>query len=453
MRRKVTNCEASGTCAQVSWHLWGQYSPYFPVKSEIDAGIPDGCAVTFAQVLARHGARSPTLHKSEAYNETIHRIKSAVSKYGKGYEFIRNYDYTLGADNLVPFGRMQMETAGSAFYGRYRDLARTASPFVRASGQERVIESAVAWTKAFLETQGADPDGQHAKEGNKGDSDPASSILVIPETEGSNNTLNHGLCLAFETGDYSHNGLDAQAVWAAVFVPPIVKRLNRKLPGANITTEEAIYLMDLCPFNVVANPKTPSGFCNLFTVDEWRGYDYYQSLGKYYGFSSGNPLGPSQGVGFVNELLARLTDRPVDDHTSSNTTLDASPDTFPLGRGVYADFSHDNSMSSIFGALGLYNATKPLPKGAPRSPQQTGGYSAAWTVPFAGRMYVEKMRCGADAGADKSGQELVRILINDRVVPLQNCGADELGRCTLDKFVESMAFARGGGRWGECFQS
>jgi hypothetical protein len=43
------------------------------------------------------------------------------------------------------------------------------------------------------------------------------------------------------------------------------------------------------------------------------------------------PWGPSEGVGYVNELIARLTDSPVVDETSTNTTLDGNAETFPRG--------------------------------------------------------------------------------------------------------------------------
>ena len=69
----------------------------------------------------------------------------------------------------------------------------------------------------------------------------------------------------------------------------------------------------------------------------------------------GNPLGPIQGVGYVNELLARLTDSPVCDNTTHNASLE-----FPLGRAVYADFTHENLMIPVFAALGLFNVSEPL---------------------------------------------------------------------------------------------
>ena len=169
-------------------------------------------------------------------------------------------------------------------------------------------------------------------------------ITVISESDGSNNTLSHGLCTDFEDGTDSGIGNDAQATWAAIFAPPITARLNKNLSGANLSAAQTIYMMDLCPFNTIASDiGAISPFCSLFSAPEWHQYDYYQSLGKYYGFGNGNPLGPTQGVGFTNELIARMTGKPVTDHTSVNHTLDESNTTFPLGRGhvLYADFSHD----------------------------------------------------------------------------------------------------------------
>ncbi|KAK1977538.1 histidine phosphatase superfamily [Colletotrichum cereale] len=73
------------------------------------------------------------------------------------------------------------------------------------------------------------------------------------------------------------------------------------------------------------------------------------------------------------------------------------------------------------------------------------GFQTSWLIPFAARMYVEKMKCG------ETDEEMIRVLINDRVMPLSGCGADELGLCTLGRFVESMEFSRRGGHWGKCF--
>jgi hypothetical protein len=346
-----------------------------------------------------------------------------VTSYGKGYDFIKNYEYTLGADQLTVFGQQEMINSGRKFYDRYQALTRHLTPFVRSSGQNRVVESALNWTKGFHDAR---------KDDIPSNLDPTYPypVVVISEDTGSNNTLNHGLCTSFEDGFDSTIADSAQETWASIFTPEITARLNKNLPGAILTMVQTIYMMDLCPFNTVADELgTISEFCGLFTQDEWKSYDYYQSLGKYYGHSWGNPLGATQGVGFTNH------------------TLDDSPLTFPISKNVslYADFSHDNDLTGIFSALGLYNETRPLLNTTKESIQHTNGYSAAWTVPFSARAYFEKMACVGQK------EELVRVIVNDRVVPLESCSADELGRCGLSAFVDSLSFARAGGDWDQCF--
>ena len=394
---------------------------------------------------------------------TIQKIKNNVAQFSGAYAFLANYEYTLGADQLTTFGQQEMINSGFKFYTRYQGLARHSTPFVRSSGQARVVESAQNFTLGYHQARLADnastaPDGYEYP------------ITLISEADGSNNTLSHGLCTDFEGGPNAGIANKAQKTWQAIFTPPITARLNTGLKGANLDAFDTLSMMDLCPFNTVASPTGQiSLFCDLFTKTEWREYDYYQSLNKYYGYSHGNPLGPTQGVGFTNELIARMTKKPVDDHTSVNHTLDDQQATFPIGveQVLYADFSHDkyaisssyafscserksnaymhSDMTAIFSAMGLYNSTPPLSNTSIESSAQTKGYSASWTVPFAARAYFEKMTC---PGED---EELVRILVNDRVLPLTTCGGDALGRCRLGKFIGSLGFAMQGGNWDRCF--
>jgi len=422
-------------------HSWGQYSPFFSVPSEIDPVVPPGCTIVTAQMVSRHGARFPTKNKSDIYNKTIKRIQQSVTEYGPGFEFIKDYSYNLGAEDLTLFGERQMVHSGVKFYARYRTLASQITPFLRVSGSDRVIASAQNWTQGFH--------GAKIQDTQSESEDFPFAMLIIPEETGFNNSIDHGTCPAFEG---SKTGDAAQATFLAAFAPSLTARLNKGLPGANLTNTDTISIMDLCPYNTVATTDGRlSEFCELFTLSDWHNYDYYQSLGKWYGYGRGNALGATQGVGFVNELIARMTGKPVSDHTSINVTLDSDPATFPLDAKLYADFTHDNSMESMFAALGLYIGTANLSNSTAAPPAQAGGFSSSWTVPFAARAYVEKMACESGSGPKGTKEELIRVLVNDRVVPLQSCGADVFGRCTMDKWVESLSFARSGGLWDACF--
>jgi hypothetical protein len=418
-------------CSPKTTHFWGQYSLWYSVPSDIDVAPPKGCKVTFANVLSRHGGRDPTLGKSIAYHILIAEIQETSTAYPEEFAFIKNYNYSLGADELTDAGRQEMVNSGAHFYRRYPKLVKKHTPFVRAGGQHRVVESAQKWLLGIAESTKTSP-----KEVD----------VVIPEGPEWNNTLSHDNCPAFEHGPNHGMGYRAMQVFADEFVPPIQERINSKL-GTNLSTTSIVYLMDMCPFDTLAHPSAKvSKFCHLFTTQEWHAYDYYQTLGKYYGWSVGNPLGATQGVGYVNELLARLTKKLVEDSTNTNTTLNSDPKTFPLDRKVYADFSHDNDISGVLAALGLYSNTKALSNTTIESTKETHGYSAAWTVPFASRMYVEKLQC------KHNKEESVRIIVNDRVQPLDFCGGDKHGRCTLSNFVKSQSFARQGGRWSECYE-
>ena len=401
-------------------------------------------ARTFAQVLSRHGARDPTASKTKAYNATIQKIKSSVTNFPGKYAFLRNYTYSLGADQLTDLGRQELFNSGSKFHSRYSNLASNSTPFFRASGQARVIESAQYFADGFLSSSS--------------DSSAAPlPILTIPETDGSNNTLNHGLCTAFESNSTASDS--AQAGFAATFVPAITQRLNTDLSTTQLTDDDTLNLLDICAFQTVALPPASadnidSNFCPLFTETEFHSYDYYLTLGKFYGNGGGNPLGPTQGAGFALELLSRLTSTPIDPtlSTSINHTLSDGSDnpTFPLNAKIYADFSHDSDIVSILFAMGLYSSLiqNPLSTTSVTPAEEADGFSSAYAVPFSGRVYVEKMICEDTA----TPEELVRIIVNDRVAIPSNCGVDGSGRCTLSSFVEAQrALVGTGGGWERCF--
>lgn len=424
------------------------YSPYFRVASEIPDEVPEGCTVSFVQLLQRHGARYPTSKKSALYQAMIEQVLASGANFTGKYAFLNNFTYTMGADDLTVFGQQQSYNAAIQFYNRYEKLASTNTPFVRASSEERVVVSARNWTQGF-----------HAAKAAKIHSATVNpypiSILQLSEADGQNNTLDSSTCTNYEDGWESNTSADAQAIFQDTFIGPIQMRLNNDLPGADLTAKQAIYFMDMCPFETVASSSGAiSPFCALFTDTEWQDYGYYETLNKYYADGWGNFLGAAQGVGFVNELIARLNNSDtVYDHTSSNTTLDSSSITFPVGANypLFADFSHDDPMTSIFSALGLYNQTTLLSNTTIQTTTETHGYSAAWTVPFAGRAFIEKQQCTSSSRFGSSTAEYVRVIVNNRVIPLQNCAADKYGRCLLSDFVESLSYARSGGNWDQCY--
>ncbi|EMD40276.1 hypothetical protein CERSUDRAFT_79948 [Gelatoporia subvermispora B] len=409
-------------------HNLAQYSPYFPVAAY--QAPPETCNITQVHILQRHGARYPTSGAGAQIEAALAKLRTAKAYTDPRLAFLRNFTYDLGTNDLVAFGAAQSVDAGQEAFARYGHLVSGDHlPFVRASSSERVVLSATNWTAGFAAA-------------SKGEFAPVLSV-ILPES--GNDTLDDNMCPAAGSSDPQTNA------WLAVFAPRITEQLNAGAPGANVSDTDTFNLISLCPFETVAH-GVRSQFCGLFeSMDAFPGFEYSGDLNKYYGTGYGQPLGRVQGVGYVNELLARLTGTPVHDHTQTNQTLDASPATFPLDRSLYADFSHDNQMAAIYAALGLFPEPVPLD---PTKPDPARAWWASRLVPFSARMVVEKLECVP--GEDEAGRvgEHVRILVNDALQPLEFCGASADGLCALDAFVESQAYARsdGGGDWEKCFE-
>lgn len=97
-----------------------------------------------------------------------------------------------------------------------------------------------------------------------------------------------------------------------------------------------------------------SDFCSLFTQSEWEGFEYALDIDYWYDYAYGNPTGRAQGVGAVQEWIARLKNEYIKSSNSSvNSTLDGSPSTFPLGQPMYVDFTHDDIEVSAVTAMSL----------------------------------------------------------------------------------------------------
>ncbi|KAF6762217.1 phytase [Ephemerocybe angulata] len=398
----------------------GKSRPLSSITGHFGCQTDSNCASSApvqVNIIQRHGARFPTSGSTERILAALKKLQSAPVFTDIRLSFVKDYRYPLGVAELVPFGAYQSAESGAIVYDRYRKLVSKGNiPFVRASGSTRVIDSATNWTSGFAEAS----------------NNIFEPRLAVVLNESLNDTLEDAMCP--RAGDSATQ----TALWIDAFSDSIAERLNVWAPGANITTSDVPSLMSLCAFESVALEKI-SSWCSLFTTKEFLRYEYYSDLEKFYGRGYGQELGPVQGVGYINELLARLTGMPVRDNTQTNHTLTASPITFPLDRTIYADFSHDNLMG-LFKQPALLDPLQPDPKRTWLSNQ---------LVPFSARLVVERMQCrGAPPRRNAALGDLVRkdtfvrVLVNDAVQPLKFCGADKHGLCTLEAFVQSQSYAR-----------
>ncbi|KAG8943496.1 hypothetical protein FRC04_002847 [Tulasnella sp. 424] len=439
----------------------GPYSARYPVYSfrsykHIPSDLPHGCHVVQVNILQRHGARYPTSGSWSSITSAVSKIKAAAllnpqAAAHSPLAFVSTYNFTLATDSLVDFGRLQAYTSGKYISDHYHHLSSSGT-FIRSTSKDRVLESA-RWFK-------------HGFEG-KSFPFPISDLelpdVVIPTGSSNNSTLSVDNCAAAEAApEDDPNAPNTQ--WLSIYAAPVAKRLGAFIPGLALTATDANALMSLCGFDTAFRNGKASPWCGIFKKDEWADNEYYWDLEKYYGSSYGLPYAKAQGSGWVNELIARLTGKPVLVTGAINGTLDSDPKTFPLppnSPSIFADFSSDNNIAHMIAALGILNDANPLPAQGP--PPKNHVFVSSKLVPFSTSLVVEKLVCrrqvhlrghdsaAEDVTASKGTEEYVRMVLNEGVVPLdlQECGkiGVKLGMCRLEDFVKSQSFSQRGGDW------
>ncbi|POW01242.1 hypothetical protein PSHT_12640 [Puccinia striiformis] len=383
-----------------------------------------GCKVVQVNHLQRHGSRYPTAKITKKIQSALEKLTEA-SHLDESMNFITNYQYRLSEASLLPLGASESFKAGVQFASRYEEIfSQEKLPFVRASLSERVVDSANNFTKGLASR--IDNGIESIKP------------IVISEDSQSNNSRHSGT----HAGKITH------------LLPQVLR------PRLELLINALLQSPQLCIFESLADEKL-SQFCDIFDHSDWPGYGYYYDLDKlsfetledwfkytymnyivfprYYDRGLGNRLGQAEGIGYVAELTTRMTgDRKwiEQDKSKVNQTLDQSSATFPLDRGIYIDFSHDNQMVAILAALGLQPHVD-LPATGP--PPSHKIWDVSKWMPFASRLTIEKLSCGHHDTA------FVRFVLNDMILTIPPCKTSDQNDtfreipsiCLLSQFIES----------------
>jgi Histidine phosphatase superfamily (branch 2) len=185
----------------------------------------------------------------------------------------------------------------------------------------------------------------------------------------------------------------------------------------------------------------------------------------YYDYAYGNPTGRAQGLGYLQELLARLNHTLITSSSSSvNSTLDGNATTFPTNQPFYADFTHDDIIISVLTAMSVdYFRDPPSLTQFPPNPNRH--FILSHLTPFAGRLITEVIGCSASNPApvknsrvsytpgqygyspSNATYKFIRMRLNNGIVPLNTirggaCGTSTTGRvdgmCAITDFARSQ---------------
>ncbi|QYT00995.1 3-phytase [Trichoderma simmonsii] len=408
--------------------MMGYLSPYFPSPGfgVNEYPLPAGAEIVQVQMLSRHGARYPT--SGVGVVNFAQRIANASSDFNpKGpLGFLKGWEYHLGSEILVPKGREELYNSGVLHSYMYGSLYNPNSKIiVRTTTQDRMLKSAENWMAGFFGLEWTNN----------------ATIEVIIEASGFNNSLAGSLNCPNSYTKISAN--EAKQQWINTYLQDALHRFNALTDGFEWTIDDVYNAQTMCPYETVAYGF--SMFCDLFTYEEWQGFGY--SIDVW--FSGGNafhsPTGRAIGIGYQQEVLARLKNHTLGYSGSQiNVTLDNNTETFPLNQSLYFDFSHDTNIVSILTAFGLRQFAEELP--ADRYPG-AHNFTVAHITPFGARLDIEIIKTPKPVSPNRDGylrgeeQKYVHFILNQRTIPLglsfPECDADRKdGWCEFDTFVK-----------------
>ncbi|KAF5386547.1 hypothetical protein D9757_005881 [Collybiopsis confluens] len=421
------------------WDLfkhWGNLSPWYSNERgtfglDSDPDAPDTCRVTSLHLLHRHGARYPSedsFAKRFGEGSKKWKAKNDLAFLNDWHVKFFSLTYKLGENILTPFGRQQMFDLGVSMRLKYgyllNDFTETKTiPVFRTTSKDRMVHSALNFALGFF---GYPFEGQYQQS------------IVIEEKEFNNTLKPDETCENAKKDSIGKRGEWYVERWTKTYLKKTRKRLQSHLDDYRLSIDDVYAMQQMCAHETVALGY--SKFCELFTQEEWEGFDYSYDLEYWYNSAFGSPVGRVLGAGWIQELLARLEHKPIkaNQHRfSTNKTLDGNPVTFPVNQSLYVDVTHEEVVLSILTALNLTTlaANGPLPYDhIPKRHSFKGSQLSG----FGSNVQIQVLECSSSSLAS---EEQIRIIINDAPVPLtgiRGCPKQKDGMCPLKTFVKAQ---------------
>ncbi|KAH8180149.1 histidine phosphatase superfamily (branch 2) domain-containing protein [Sarocladium implicatum] len=420
--------DGMGSANRSIFQMMGYLSPYSPSPGfgVNEYPLPRGAEIVQVQMLSRHGSRYPTSGSNVArLGERIARASKEFKTSGQ-LEFLNEWTYQLGGEILVPKGRQELFDSGVLHSYMYGNLYNPRSKIiVRTTTQDRMLKSAENWMAGFF-----------GLEWTKN-----ATIEVIIESKGFNNSL-AGSQNCPNAWNRSSNS-DALEKWTGIYLKDAQARFQDMTEGLDWRIEDVYAAQTMCPYETVAYGY--SRFCELFTYEEWRDFGYSIDLTFSAGSGFHSPTGRAVGLGYQQEVIARLQNHTLGYSGSNiNTTLDSSTETFPLNQTLYFDFSHDTNIVAVLTAFGLRQFADELP--ADKYPGEHA-FTVSHVTPFGARLDIEIIKTPKPLSAGRDGYleggetKYIHFILNQRTLPLgksfPECDPDRKdGWCELDTFLK-----------------
>ncbi|KAB5584912.1 histidine acid phosphatase [Coniochaeta sp. 2T2.1] len=377
-------------------HLGG-VAPYFESEDPpTDPSPLQGCTPVRAAYLVRHAAIYANDFDYEEYLEPF--IDKWQNNTAIDWSKIPSLSFLASwsppvteaeEELLTRVGKLEATQLGVSLSFRYPGFKIPQK--VWTSSAERTFESAKSLVRAF-----------------EMDDNTINVISIYESEEGGADTLTpYKSCPAYS----SSAGSEQSEVYQEKFAKPIVARLNAQAPGFNFTSDDVYGMMELCGYESVVRGSSPFCDLDLFSPDDWLGWEYSADVQYHYNVGYGNEAAGFIGLPWFNAtanlLMSGDEDAAVQDLYVSFTHRELPP-TVLVAMGLFNNSEFGGSEASI-------NDTMPLDRINHRR-----AWKSSHVLPFLSNIAIERLNCSGSFGYEDG--DYYRVLVNSAPQQLPDCG-------------------------------
>ena len=309
-------------------HLPG-ISPYFDaVGFGLEHKAPEGCTVSAASYLVRHGA---IYANDKEYEEFIKPFLFKLEKHRNGWSgplaFMEKWQSPIDEEKLeelTPSGAVDAAKVGKHLMERYEHLIPNTKRIL-ADKKSRTYDTAKNLVSAWPHNDTIDI--VRVKKNKKG-----AMESLIP----------HKSCEAFS----KEPGVKEQEKFIGIYGKSVAKRLAAYMPF-ELTPKDVVGMQSLCGYESAINGKR-SDICAVFTDAEWMAYEYAWDLKYAYMVGPMNPLSPYLGFPWLHAQSNIF--ESIDEHGTPG-------DGWPDDQRFFLSFTHREVPPFVATALGLFNSS------------------------------------------------------------------------------------------------
>ncbi|KPI35304.1 putative acid phosphatase DIA3 [Cyphellophora attinorum] len=369
-------------------------------------GAPDGCKVTSASYLVRHGA---IYANDDEYEEYIKPVLWKLEKHRGGFtgsmEFLNDWHSPILEDHLediTPSGKEDAKKVGQHLLQLYPDLVPTTKRIL-ADKKPRTYDTAAAMMQAFPKPEEIE------------------IVRITQDVNGSMDSLiPHKACPKFN----KKPGKKQMETFLDLYGKKAARRLAKDT-AFELKPEDILGLQSICGYQSAIEGKR-SPLCGLFTDEEWMSYEYAWDLRYAYMVGPLNPLSPYLGFPWLESQLELL-----DDIRSESAVRKG----WPKDQNFFLSFTHREVPPFVATALGIFNSSS---SEIEEFPTDRINWVRAWKmsdlIPFLGHVGMEKITCGGDGSAGAMEGNFIRFVANTAPRPIPQCQSGPGASCPFDEF-------------------